>query len=119
MAIIGGITGSNPVKRVYKMINLSGIKLETTDNFIERITRMYPNRSNFAMTKVEKIAAIQKRADCRAAFASNEKPVSRVIALLTAGKNTSLKEQSNLYNNKSEPFMEALSKFTSKFVNSN
>lgn len=116
MTVIGRITGSNPAKKAYKMINLSGIKLETTDNFIEKITRMYPNRSNGAMTKAEKTAAVQKRADCRAAFTSDEKPITRIIALLTGGKNTSLKEQANLYMSKSEPFMEALSKFASKLV---
>lgn len=60
------------------MQNTSGYKLVTEDTFVQRLAQMYPER-----TTATRIAELQKRLDCRAAFKYlGTKPQSRWSAVL-------------------------------------
>ena len=68
----------NPLK------NTSGVKPVTKDIEIgKKLAKMYPQKAQSyeTMTNAEKIATLQKRSDCRAAFTSNMLPLSKAAML--------------------------------------
>lgn len=78
--------GSRNYEIVHKPLqNTSGLRLVTKDAGIgEKLAKMYPQKAQSyeTMTNAEKIATLQKRSDCRAAFTSGMQPQSRWSALL-------------------------------------
>lgn len=71
--------------RVYQQP--ANIKLETTDNFAQRIAKMYPESKTGALeyenlSVKEKLEILKKRADVRAALENYTVPQSRRVALM-------------------------------------